>query len=63
MTTRRHRYARLDDEGGTGSGFDPRFQAGTYTRPTFQLNLSALHGIGGARRGPVARVNGEFGGV
>ena len=30
---------------------------------TFQLNLSALYGIGGARRGCVARVKGVFGGV
>jgi len=27
---------------------------------TFQLNLSALYGIGGARRGCVARVKGVF---
>ena len=27
---------------------------------TFQLNLSALYGIGGARRGGVARVKGMF---
>jgi len=30
---------------------------------TFQLNLSALHGIGGARRGCVARVKRVLGGV
>jgi len=30
---------------------------------TFQLNLSALYGIGGARRGCVARVKGIVGGV
>ena len=30
---------------------------------TFQLNLSALDGIGGARRGCVARVKGMLGGV
>ena len=30
---------------------------------TFQLNLSALYGIGGARRGRVARVKGVLGGV
>ena len=30
---------------------------------TFQLNLSALYGIGGARRGCVARVKGVSGGV
>jgi len=30
---------------------------------TFQLNLSALHGIGGARRGCVARVEGVLEGV
>ena len=30
---------------------------------TFQLNLSALYGIGGARRGCVARVEGVLGGV
>jgi len=30
---------------------------------TFQLKLSALYGIGGARRGCVARVKGELGGV
>jgi len=37
--------------------------AGAYTRLTFQLNLSALYGIRVARRGRVARVNGELGGV
>jgi hypothetical protein len=30
---------------------------------TFQLNLSAFWGIGGARRGCVARVKGMLGGV
>jgi hypothetical protein len=30
---------------------------------TFQLNLSALYGIGGARRGCVACVKGVSGGV
>ena len=30
---------------------------------TFQLNLSALYGIGGARSGCAARVEGVFGGV
>jgi hypothetical protein len=30
---------------------------------TFQLNLSALYGIGGARRDYVARVKGVLGGV
>ena len=30
---------------------------------TFQLNLSALYGIGGARRDCVAHVNGVLGGV
>ena len=30
---------------------------------TFRLNLSALHGIGDARRGYVARVKGVLGGV
>jgi len=30
---------------------------------TFQLNLSALYGIGGARRGCVARVKGVLRGV
>jgi len=30
---------------------------------TFQLNLSALYGIGGARRGCVARINEMLGGV
>jgi len=30
---------------------------------TFQLNLSALYGIGGARRGCVARIKGVSGGV
>jgi hypothetical protein len=30
---------------------------------TFQLNLSALYGIGGARRGCVARVKWVLGGV
>jgi len=30
---------------------------------TFQLNLSALYGIGGARKGTVARVKGVFGGI
>jgi len=30
---------------------------------TSQLNLSAFHGIGGARRGCVAHVEGVFGGV
>jgi hypothetical protein len=30
---------------------------------TFQLNLSALYGIGGAQRGCVARVKGVSGGV
>jgi hypothetical protein len=34
--------------------------AGAYTYPLFQLNLSALYGIGGARRGCVARVKGVF---
>jgi len=29
---------------------------GAYTRPLVQLNLSAWHGIRGARRGRVARV-------
>ena len=35
--------------------------AGAYTRSTFQLNLSALYVIGGARRGCVARVKGVLG--
>jgi hypothetical protein len=30
---------------------------------TFQLNLSALYGIGGTRRGCVARVKGGVGGI
>ena len=30
---------------------------------TFQLNVSSLYGIGGARRGCVARVMGVLGGV
>jgi hypothetical protein len=30
---------------------------------TFQLNMCALYGIGGARRGCVARVQGVLGGV
>ena len=30
---------------------------------TFRLNVSAMYGIGGARRGCVARVKGVFGGV
>jgi len=30
---------------------------------TFQLNLSNLYGIGGARKGCVARVRGVLGGV
>jgi len=30
---------------------------------TFQLNLSAFHGIGGARRDCVAHVKGVLGGV
>ena len=30
---------------------------------TFQLNLSALYGLGGARRGCVARVKGVLGGA
>jgi len=34
--------------------------AGAYNR-SFQLNLSALYGIGGARRGCVARVKGVLG--
>jgi hypothetical protein len=38
-------------------------QAGAYTPPflsSSQLNLSALYGIGGARRSCVARVKGVF---
>ena len=35
---------------------------GLHSSP-FQLNLSALYGIGGARRGCVARVKGVLGGV
>jgi len=31
--------------------------------PTFQLNLSALYGIGGGRRGCVAHIKGVSGGV
>ena len=31
--------------------------------PTFQLNFSALHRIGGARRGCVACIKGVLGGV
>jgi len=30
---------------------------------TFQLNLSALYGIGGARRGCVAHLKGVLGGI
>ena len=40
---------------------------GAHTRglhsSTFQLNLSALYGVGGARRGGVARANGVIGGA
>ena len=39
------------------------FPAGAYTRSLFQLNLSALYGIGGARRGCIARVKGMLSGV
>jgi hypothetical protein len=34
--------------------------AGGLHSSTFQLSLSALYGIGGARRGRVARVKGVF---
>jgi len=39
---------------GAGKGLDSS---------TFQLNLSALYGIGGARRGCVARAKGVLGGI
>jgi len=39
------------------------FPAGGLHSFTSQLNLSALYGIGGARRGGVARVKGALGGV
>ena len=39
-------------------------EAGAYTRSsTFRLNLSALYGIGGARRGCVLHLKGVLGGV
>jgi hypothetical protein len=49
----------------------PRPPAGSRSWPrarglhssTFQLNLGALYGIGGVRRGRVARVKGVLGGV
>jgi len=47
--------------------FDKMVAACTFGRglhsSTFQLNLSALYGRGGARRGCVARVKGVLGGV
>ena len=39
------------------------YWAGAYTRPLFGFNLSALYGIGDARRGCVARVKGVLEGV
>jgi hypothetical protein len=38
-------------------------QEGAYTRSTFQLNLSALYGMGATPRGCVARVEGVLEGV
>ena len=56
--------------GGAGAGAgEPDGRVGQRTAgrglhsSTFQLNLSALYGIGGARRGSVARVKGVLGGV
>ena len=40
-----------------------RFRGRGLHSSTFQLNLSAFHGIGGAHRGCVARVQGVFGGL
>ena len=39
------------------------YQARAYTSFTSQHNLSAFYGIGGARRGCAARVEGVLGGV
>ena len=45
------RILGLGDQGVNGMGLHSS---------TFQLNLSSLYGIGGARRGCVARVKGVF---
>jgi len=65
----RRDYPALFARGANGRGCPPLFLApmeglgrGLHTS-TFQLNLSAVHGIGGARRGCVARVKGVSGGV
>ena len=44
-----------EDCGGSGSGGGRGLHSST-----FQLNLSALYGIGGSRRDCVARVKGVF---
>ena len=57
----------LSRSGKLGQIVEVRFTDGVYTSgshsSTFQLNLSALYGRGGARRGCVARVHGAFAGV
>jgi hypothetical protein len=61
--------ARVQEHAPAASGQRRRGQPGTQGvdgrglhSSTFQLNLSALYGIGGARRGYVARVKGVLGG-
>jgi len=49
-----HPSSSVGDDGAGGRGLHPF---------TFQLNLGALCGIGGARRGSVARVEWVLGGV
>ena len=59
------RAAARDDDAPMAKAFAEEYLArgrGLHSS-TSQLNLSALYGIGGARRGSVARVKGVFGGV
>jgi hypothetical protein len=57
--------------GGAGGGGQPPDRAAAVRRPpgrgllsfTYQLNLSAVYGMGAARRGCASRVKGVFGGV
>ena len=56
-----HRHAQA--QGRTLLPFPPQLMTRGSHSSTFQLNLSALYGIGGARRDCVARVKGVFGGV
>jgi hypothetical protein len=56
---------RLRRGGSSGDGFSlPGYWAGAYLHSfTSQLNLSVFWGIGGARRGGLARVKGVLEGV